>query len=222
VFALVPTNYLTISSTVNLFNIQCGTDKIAHFFQQGYDYYKIYKRALAEKSTSAEAVEKAVRFGQKTERTYFGTLVSGVYSNADLYSNYAGMKFYQGLAREVKIGNRTRPAILRLENGIWKFNEAVDLPEILIKPFFSNHLNEALNPSVFIVGLRSFVRRAFRKRGCAQWRKQFPDYARTDFDNISQGLKLWNGEDYGFKESKKFVTVGKHLFRRRKRRKTGG
>jgi hypothetical protein len=116
------------------------------------------------------------------------------------------------LTREVKIGNRTRPAILRLENGIWKFNDTVNLPEILIKPFFSNHLNEALNPSVFIIGLRSFVRRAFRKRGCAQWRKQFPDYARTDFDTISQGLKLWNGEDYGFKESKKFVTVANTCF----------
>ncbi|MDQ3323657.1 MAG: hypothetical protein M3525_14665 [Acidobacteriota bacterium] len=212
VFAVFPTNYLTISSTVNIYNSQFGTDKIAHFFQQGYDYYKIYNRALGEKSTTAEATRKAVRFGRKTEKTYFGTLISGVYSNADLYSNFVGMKFYQGLTREIKIGENTRPAILFLKNGSWAFDENVDLSEMLVKPFISNHLNEALNPSVFIKALRSSVRRAVRKQACGQWFKQFPNLSQTELNETQRALKLWHGEDYGFKESANFVTIANTCF----------
>ncbi len=212
IFFTFPTNYLTISSTVNLYGASFGTDKIAHIFQQGFDYYKIYNRAVAGKSTPGKASEKAVRYGQKTERTYFGTLVSGVFSNADLYANFAGMKFYIGLTREIKVGDKARPAILRFENGFWKFDENVDLREILVKPFISNHLNEALNPSVFAVGLRSNVRRIVRQQSCAQWSRQFPDFTQVDFDDISKGLKLWNGENYGFKDSKKFVTIANTCF----------
>lgn len=212
IFFIAPINYLTISSTVNLYGVNFGTDKIAHFFQQGYEYYQIYNRALTKKSKPDEAIKKAIRYGRKTENTFFGTLVSGVFSNADLYSNYAGMKFYLGLTREIKIGDKTRPAILRFENGVWKFGESVNLREILIKPFVSNHLNEALNPSIFVVDLRAYVRRVVRKQSCVQWLKRFPDYTRADFDNISEPSKLWNGEDYGFKDSRGFVTIGNTCF----------
>ncbi|HXG86332.1 MAG TPA: hypothetical protein VNI84_20100 [Pyrinomonadaceae bacterium] len=212
IFAVLPTDYLTISSTVNIYNSQFGTDKIAHFFQQGYDYYKIYNRALREKSTPAEATKKAVRYGRKTENTYFGTLVSGVFSNADLHSNFVGMKFYQGLTREIKIGDTTRPAVLILKNGSWTFNANVDLPEILIKPFVSSHLNEALNPSLFIKGLRSFARRTVRKQSCGQWFNQFPNLSQSELNETQRALKLWHGEDYGFKESKNFVTISNTCF----------
>ncbi len=212
VYVIIPTNYLTISPTVNLYGAQFGTDKIAHFFQQGYDYYKIYKRSLSKGLTPDEAVKKAILWGKMTERTYFGTMVSGVYSNADMFANFVGMKFYQGLAREIKIGNAVRPPILILEDGVWKFNETADLKEILIKPFFTNHHNEALNPSKFIPGLRSSVRRIVRKRNCENWRKQFPNLRQADFEKISRELKLWYGEDYGFADSKNFVTIANTCF----------
>lgn len=212
IFFIFPTDYLSISSTVNLYGTQFGTDKIAHIFQQGFDYYKIYNRALGEKSTPDEAARKAVRWGRRTENTYFGTLISGVFSNGDMAANFAGLKFYIGLTRSVQIGNETRPAILRLENGIWTFNKNAALPEMLLKPFISNHLNEALNPSIFIPGLRSYVRRTVRKQSCGEWRNRFPDKKQTHFDGISQELKLWNGEDYGFKESRKFVTIANTCF----------
>ncbi len=93
IYALIPTNYLTISPTVNLYGAQFGTDKIAHFFQQGYDYYKIYKSALAKGLTPDEAAKKAIRWGKMTERTYFGTMVSGVYSNADMFANFHSFAF---------------------------------------------------------------------------------------------------------------------------------
>jgi hypothetical protein len=212
VFAVLPTDYLTISSTVNIYNSQFGTDKIAHFFQQGYSYYKIYNRASAQGLSADKAAAKAVRWGRRSEKTFYGTLVSGVYSNADLCANYAGMKFYQNLTRSIKIGEKTKPPIVKLENGIWTFDENTDLREILIKPFVSNHLNEALNPSLFIENLRSFVRRTVRKQSCEQWFNRFPNLSRAHLDETSNALKLWNGEDYGFEESENFVTISNTCF----------
>jgi len=212
IFFTVPTNYLTISSTVNLYGAQFGTDKIAHFFQQGYTYYKIYNRALADGGTAGEATQKAVNWGRQTEKTFYGTLVSGVYSNADLCANFVGMKFYLNLTQDVKIGNTTKPAILIMENGIWKFSENLISQQNLLKSFLSNHLNEALNPSIFIPVLRSSVRRTVRKQSCAQWLKQFPHQSQKDFNETTNALKLWNGENYGFKESSKFITIANTCF----------
>lgn len=205
IFIRVPTDYFTISPTVNIYGTSFGTDKIAHFFQQGYTYYRIYKRALAKGFTESEAQKKAVDWGRMTERTYYGIFVGGVYSNADLYANFAGMRFYQALTKPSKIGDFERPAVLSLKNGIWILNE--NAVEILLKPFISDHLNEALNSSLFIPGLRSSVRGIVSKQSCPQWRALFPNRTRQDFELLTESLTLWNGENYGFKKSEKFVTI---------------
>lgn len=214
IFFTSPINYLTISETVNLYGTQFGTDKIAHFFQQGYAYYKIYNRAAAHGLAPEQAARKAVRWGQLTERTYYGDLISGVYSNADLFANYIGMKFYQGLTRQIKIGDATRPAILILTGGIWTVNERVNLREQLIKPFLTAHLDEALNPSVFIklFGLHSFVRRVVRKQSCVQWLKTYPNFSQADFEASSRALRLLHGEDYGFKGGDDLITISSVCF----------
>jgi len=132
---------LTISPTVNMYGSEFGTDKIAHLFQQGYTYYKISHHALAEGATPEEATAKAVRWGQKSERTFFGTLVAGVYSNGDLAANYVGLKFYEGLTQTITLGDSTRPAVLLLRDGLWTFNHGVNLRDVLLKPFISDHLS---------------------------------------------------------------------------------
>ncbi len=212
IYRLFAINYLTISPTVNLYGKQFGTDKIAHIFQQGYAYFKKHQRGLNKKMPETEAAQKAVRWGETSERTYYGTLASGVYSNADLAANYAGMRFYQNLTHEIKLGDVTQSAILLLKEGVWTFNENVNLRENLLKPFISNHFNEALNPSKYIIGLRFSVRRVVRKKSCEQWRKQFPNQTPKDFTDISQKLKLWHGEDYGFSDSKNFITIADTCF----------
>jgi hypothetical protein len=214
IFLVLPTDYITISPTVNIYDTQFGTDKIAHFFQQGYSYYKIYKHATDNGFAPNEAAQKAVRWGQMTERTFYGTLVSGVYSNADLCANYAGMKFYQNLTRSIKIGDATKPSVLLLINGVWTFDETTNLREILIKPFLSNHLNEALNPSIFTTffGLSLYVRRTVRKQSCKQWLNQHPNLSQAHLNETSRALKLWYGEDYGFTDSKHFITISNTCF----------
>ncbi len=214
IYITAPFNYVTISSTVKLYGVEFGTDKIAHIFQQGYDYHKIYKRALKKGQTEKQAVRKAVKWGQKTEDTYFGTWVSGVYSNADLYANYAGLKFYLGLTKDVKIGNRIRPATLAIENGIWVVKEDGIRRDSLLKPFISNHLSEAFNPNKFfnLLGFRKVIRGVVRKRSCRQWKERFPNIKKTDLETITKSLERWNGENYGFSYSGKFITIANTCF----------
>jgi len=214
IFILNPCIALTISPTVNLYGSEFGTDKIAHIFQQGYTYYKTYRSALKEGLAPEEARLRAVSWGQKSERTFYGTLVAGVYSNGDLASNYAGLKFYEGLTHAVRVGDTTRPAVLELNEGIWKINDDLNIREVLLKPFISDHLNEALNPSIFTrnLGWRAFIRRAVKKRSCEQWIKRYPGLARETLDERSRALRLWYDEDYGFTDSEHFVTIANTCF----------
>ena len=214
IFILNPVIALTISPTVNLYGSEFGTDKIAHIFQQGYTYYKMYRQALNEGATPAEAREKAVRWGQKSERTFYGTLVAGVYSNGDLASNYAGLKFYEGLTHSVRVGDTTLPSVLELNEGVWKINDNVNLREVLLKPFISDHLNEALNPSIFTknLGWRAFIGRAVKKRSCERWIEQHPGLSREGLESGSRELRLWYGEDYGFTDSEHFITIANTCF----------
>ena len=211
IYSSLPTNYFTISPTVNLYGTSLGTDKIAHFFQQGYTYYRIHKRATSKGHSESEALAKAVGWGRFTEYTYYGTLVGGVFSNADLAANYAGMKFYEGLTKSIKLGGSVRPPTLILKDGSWAMNEEVTA-RTLLKPFISDHLNEALNPSVFAPGLRSSVRGVVRKQSCAQWAALYPSRTKDDFEKVTAELELWNGEAYGFRTSDKFISIANTCF----------
>lgn len=214
IYATFPGNYLTISEMVNLYGEQFGTDKIAHIFQQGYTYLQIYERALAKGLSKEAATKKANDWGRMSERTFYGNLVSGVYSNADLAANFVGLKFYQNLTREIKIGEQIKLPLVVLENGFWKFNENVELSENLLKPYVTAHLNEALNPSIYtrIFELHSSVRGRVVKRACAEWRDLQPNRSKTDYDEISLRLQTWHGEDYGFTANKSFITIGNACF----------
>jgi hypothetical protein len=212
IFILNPGVALTISPTVNLYGSEFGTDKIAHLFQQGYTYYKIYRQALAAGATPAEAMARAVQWGQKSERTFYGTLVAGVYSNGDLCANYVGLKFYQGLTKPIMIGSTSRAPVLEIHDGLWMFS--VHSRELLLKPLISDHLNEALNPSIFTsnLGWRWYIRRSVKKRSCAQWRERYPELSQGVLEERSSALRLWHGENYGFTDSENFVTIANTCF----------
>jgi len=205
-YILMPIDYATLSPTVHLYGTEFGTDKVEHFFQQGYDYYKLYKQSVSAGKSLKEAQKRAVEWGKRTERTYFGLLVSGVYSNADLYANYAGMKFYQGLARPIKIGSVERPATFILRDGLWSIDEPAMQDEILIKPFIDDRLNEAFNPSGYSFVLYPTVKRVVR-RECPTWQKAYPELTHDSAAKLSKDLELWNGEDYGFAKKGHSVAI---------------
>jgi RHS repeat-associated protein len=89
--AVNPSIVLEINGTGGLpTKIALGTDKLGHFFAQGYEYYEI--SVLQGKGDTM-----AIGYGIKMEEGKFGLGMTGVYSNADLEANKAGLQFYKDL-----------------------------------------------------------------------------------------------------------------------------
>jgi hypothetical protein len=207
IFLTRPINYATLSPTVRMYGVEFGFDKIDHFFQQGYKYYRKYNEARRAGKTAEQAAEKAISWGRMTERTYFGSLVSGVYSNGDLFANYAGMKFYEGLTKGISMSGHQRPAIVVLKDNKWMVDYDVDLKADLLRPFIADHLNEALNPSGYSFFLHKVVRKHVRDHSCKDWRAVYPNATSAEFQKRTTDLEKWNGEDYGFTHKSRSVPI---------------
>lgn len=204
IFLTRPINYATLSPTVRIYGAEFGFDKIDHFFQQGYKYYRKYNEAIAKGMTPEAATRDAVAWGQMTERTYFGTLVSGVYSNGDLFANYAGMKFYQRLTHDTVVNGRMLPALVIQRDGRWIRNSD---EKGTLQPFIADNLNEALNPSGYSFLLYKVVKKIVRDRSCKRWRELYPNATAAEFEKRTAALETWNGEDYGFTRKSKTVPI---------------
>jgi hypothetical protein len=199
-----------MSPTVNAFGVYLGVDKVGHFFQQGYEYCREYDKELEAGGDEAAAVERAIGLGIDQERGWFGLATVGVYSNADLACNYAGLKFYLNLTRPVRVGGATIPPVLvRDEHGGWRFNP--DRPtDDLLRPFFSDHFNEALNPSSYEAGLRDTIRRNVR-RVAPRLVSFYRCSPQTERARLAE-LATWHGEPYGHLEDEGLVTIADTCF----------
>jgi hypothetical protein len=196
VFAPFPLAHLTTDCpTIRLYGINLGTDKIGHIFQQGYEYVTRYADARDSGADEATALAGAVRYGMLTEFALYGVTLTGVYSNADLAGNYAGFKFYRNLFHEVRIGDRSFAPMLRHDGARWVIDPGRDNPELL-KPFISEHLNEAYNPSRYFFNVDR-IRSQVRDR-CTSWFGQDPGVDETGYRAQLERVKTWFGEAYGW------------------------
>lgn len=190
-----PFSHLWDCPTIRLYGIDLGTDKIGHIFQQGYDYVTRFMDDREKGKDEAAAIASAVEYGVAEEKALNGIMLTGVYSNGDLAGNYAGFKFYRNIFHEVRIGDRILPPILRREGAHWIIDPNRDNPELL-KPFVSEHLNEAFNPSFHLFSV-DVIRSHVRDR-CASWFAQYPDFDEAGYRAKLQRLKTWFGEPYGW------------------------
>jgi hypothetical protein len=71
---------------IRIGDVLLGPDKIDHFFDQGYDYWRV--------SGDGADDEAAREWGVRSELGYFGMGASGVFSFADLKANWDGYQFY--------------------------------------------------------------------------------------------------------------------------------
>lgn len=153
--------------TINIGGNYIGTDKIGHFFSQGRKFYRRYRRSGSE--------GEAARWSVVTETGLFGSLTTGVRSNADLVANYEGYRFYRGLLHSGVVG--AKPAIYRWEGGSL----------VQQRPFtWRDHVNafwdEALNPNVYGSGLLPAVEERLL-RLCADFRAR-PERYRVDAETL--------------------------------------
>lgn len=193
VFSQSPLFIIGLAPTINMYDYYFGTDKLGHFFMQGHTYYTIYMYCLNHGKTTKQAHATMVLYGQILEQTYLGTLINGVYSNADLSANYSGWKFYMNLGHSVKIGNRTLPPLLVLNGDKWEFSRHVN-KDNLLKPYLSDNLNEALNPCRYTF-MRGQIRRQIKKR-CAAWIER-KGITKQIVEAKLEETRRWHGEAYG-------------------------
>ena len=151
-------------------------------------------RKQADGADRATAIATAVARGVRQEHTYYGTLVSGVYSNGDLAANYAGMKFYLNLRQPVRIGERVWAPLLEPAPDGWRLRAGVDRDHLL-QPFLSDHLDESMNPSRYRFG-RGGIRSRVRDR-CDRWMRFYADRLGLVARSRQSFATTWFGEDYG-------------------------
>ncbi len=195
---------LVQSSTILVHGSYFGTDKMAHFHDLGHYYFKSYLARMAGGATPEEAREWVVWWysrGPISEGLAVGSLATGVVSNADLASNYAGMKFYENLTEPTMLKGEERPALLVLRDGVWRLNFHVRPESGFMAPFFSDHFNEALNPNIYEFGMRGPIKRHVRKisdRVLAFYAgEDGQPRSREWFEDTAVELRTLYGEDYG-------------------------
>jgi hypothetical protein len=187
------------SPTIQAFGVRMGTDKLGHLFQQGYSYFVRVDDSVASGATPAAAESETVRWGQGLEHGVYGTFMSGVFSNADLAANFAGLRFYQWLASPVRIRGEIRPPYAELKDGLWRrrpSDPALSASRRL-SLLVSDHLNEALNPSLFDPLLRRDVEKLLRSLHCRRWSDEGRLGGSGPDATGALELSSWFGEDYG-------------------------
>lgn len=130
-----------LAPTIQVNGHYFGTDKFSHFASTGMIYYKIYVRELRKGRTSEEAMKAAIDWGVRDEKSVHGYWASGVFSYADLESNYQGALFYLNFCQgdrpylqQISSGEwvlASKPEIKNYVNGLWDetFETSYRLPE---------------------------------------------------------------------------------------------
>ena len=222
---MVPTQ----SRTVKAYGVYFGTDKLVHFHHLGADYYEKYRSLLRTGLGKDEAYRKVVDYYAEhavfSEKTLFGVITTGVYSNADLAANHVGFKFYVNLTEVVVLKGKERPPLLVRTGAFWRLNRHVRPRSGWLAAFLSDHWNEALNPNRYDALLRPGIKKALEHR--AQSIVQF--YTQKDgrpedpayFDNLARDLSTYYGENYGHcGQVESLMTIGNTCLRAV--RKSGG
>jgi hypothetical protein len=112
-----------------------GTDKLSHFVSTGRRYYSHFMNKYGRGSSYQDAEKSAIRFGLKNEKRMLGSWSSGVFSYADMESNYQGLKFYRSLC------GGSSPLLKRVD-GEWEIVRKFD-----IGPYVNPYWDETFNPS---------------------------------------------------------------------------
>jgi hypothetical protein len=136
-----------IGATIRLAGALVGTDKLGHFFSQGFKYYKSYLAGWSEARILAR--------GRFNERWIFGQLTTSVYSNADLVADYQGYRFYRSLFEDDVVAGK--PAIVRLEGGVAHVQRQFHWSD-----YVDDYWDEALDPSHMSPAMERFIRRRLR------------------------------------------------------------
>ena len=142
-----------VSATIRLGDVWLGTDKLHHYFSEGYLYFK--------RSDWGEDPTELAAWGTMTERTRWGLWSSLVFSFGDLHANYEGFLFYDAMLEPGSVLQLDdEGCVARTSN--WEWRDIID-------PMY----DETANPSIYTKKVeRSVVAHlaANKEKICADWR----------------------------------------------------
>lgn len=82
-------NFKGLNGSIKVAGEYIGTDKLGHFFDQGYGYFK------GLTNSPPRSLKKVLYQGVVDECDVNGPKYSGIFSNADLAANYSGLQFWK-------------------------------------------------------------------------------------------------------------------------------
>jgi hypothetical protein len=211
----------TQSRTVKAFGVYFGTDKLVHFHHLGEAYFRMYRELRGDGLGRETAYQKVVQHYKSedilSEENMFGTISTGVFSNADMAANYAGFKFYENLTEKVVLqGQEQEPLVVR--SGVfWRLNRQVRPRSGWWAVFVSDHWNEALNPNLYTPSMRSGIRQVLEERAGTIIQFYTQKDARPNdpayFARLARELATYCGEDYGHSgQFDDLMTIGNTCF----------
>ncbi len=139
------------SPTIEIDGIRIGTDKLSHFFSNGWRYYRRYLRHARRGQSTEEAEAGAIGPGVWYEKNILGYALSGVFSIGDMEANYKGLLFFRSLC------DGEAPRLVN-EGGAWRLARPFDIRE-----FVTPEWDESYRPSVYSPGRWRRVRRIMRR-----------------------------------------------------------
>ncbi|MGK5089087.1 hypothetical protein WDW86_16135 [Bdellovibrionota bacterium FG-2] len=195
---IISSSYFVMSSTIRAFDIYFGVDKLGHFFTQRMEYLKIFNTSISKGDSEEVALANAVAFGVKTENRFFGMISDGVYSNGDLAANVAGFYFYKNLFEQISLDgiNYASLLVINSDGSVSLRPEYVDNLNGFVAKFFSQHLNEAFNPSHIEFMQRPIIRRAIRNR-CERLNFFYNLGDQRSVKETVDSMSLWHQVPYG-------------------------
>jgi len=135
----LPLDYVRMlqpSPTLEVNEIRLGSDKLAHFFSEGWWYYKRWRKHHLDE-TPEQMQRSLFAYGVRLENWIQGTKTSGVFSPADLESNYQGFLFYRQLC------HGEEPLLYR-EDDRWRFSSRFDF-----RDYISPEWDESWNANIY-------------------------------------------------------------------------
>ena len=100
-----------------------GSDKLGHFF---FDGWKYYQKAYGPRG---KGKKEAFFYGQSSEEKLFGYTMTGIYSYADLAANFHGLRFWNQITGQYPdpLSNTKEQVFYKCEGNKWAINKKFDI-----------------------------------------------------------------------------------------------
>ena len=208
------------AATIKAYGHYIGNDKVGHFSDMGMHYYTTFRNAKRSGASDADAMKKVLYMGEYdpvfSERGLLGLATAGAYSNADLVGNYMGFLFYRNLSEPVMLKGVQRPPLVVKDGQFWKVADFVRPDSDFFSWFISNHLDEALNPSLYLDNMHGRIRKAIVEHRVDALSRYVDvngnSWSQRRFEQETQGLVTYYGADYGHWGGTALMTIARTCF----------